>query len=63
MSFTFVSGFIYATCVVIFGWLIHKLSGIDWSRAMLLVIVLDVLIRGILNVIARRYLARHRGEQ
>jgi hypothetical protein len=55
----FARGFIFASCAVIFGWLIHQLSGIEWWKGILLVVVLDVSIRAILKVIARRYLARH----
>jgi hypothetical protein len=53
---TFSCGFIYSSLAVLFGWLIHKLSGIQWIEGVVLVIVLDVAIRTILNIAARRYL-------
>jgi hypothetical protein len=55
----FARGFIYGSCAVIFGWLIHQLSGIEWWKGIVSVVVVDVSIRAILHMIARKYLARH----
>lgn len=57
---TFAGGFIYGCCVVIFGWLIHKLFGMLWWQASALVIVLDIIIRLVLTVIAKRYLKQYK---
>jgi hypothetical protein len=59
-TIVFARGFIYGSCAVIFGWLIHQLSGIKWWKGIVLVMVIDLLIRAILNAVARKYLARHK---